>query len=296
VVAGLTVGCFLTWNVSNVGAAAEPLAAAYGTTLAVVGLLTAALFVTHLASQLPAGIWSDRVGPHRVALVACAAAAAGNAILLIDSSIGLALAGRLVVGIGSGAGFVAGLDLVRAGGGGSVLRGLYGGATMAGGGLALLVLPPLTEATGWRAPYATGLGLAVAAAAVDVGVRGLPRVGRGSRGVLRDTALLPLGALQVATFGLAVIAGSWIVPLLECGAPTPPRPAQSAASCCWPGSSRARSGVPCRSGTPEPAPASSASPSWRSPPVLWPSPPAARSGCRGSGRSRSVSRQASPSP
>jgi predicted MFS family arabinose efflux permease len=32
---------------------------------------------------------------------------------------------------------------------------------MAGGGLALLVLPPLTEATGWRAPYATGLGLAV---------------------------------------------------------------------------------------------------------------------------------------
>ena len=190
-VAGLTVGCFLTWNVSNVGAAADPLAAAYGTTLAVVGLLTAALFVTHLASQLPAGIWSDRVGPHRVALVACAAAAAGNAILLIDSSIGLALAGRLVVGIGSGAGFVAGLDLVRAGGGGSVLRGLYGGATMAGGGLALLVLPPLTEATGWRAPYATGLGLAVAAAAVDVGVRGLPRVGRGSRGVLRDTALLP---------------------------------------------------------------------------------------------------------
>jgi len=221
VVAGLTVGCFLTWNVSNVGAAADPLAAAYGTTLAVVGLLTAALFVTHLASQLPAGIWSDRVGPHRVALVACAAAAAGNAILLIDSSIGLALAGRLVVGIGSGAGFVAGLDLVRAGGGGSVLGGLYGGATMAGGGLALLVLPPLTEATGWRAPYATGLGLAVAAAAVDVGVRGLPRVGRGSRGVLRDTALLPLGALQVATFGLAVIAGSWIVPLLERGGADP---------------------------------------------------------------------------
>ena len=142
VVAGLTVGCFLTWNVSNVGAAADPLAAAYGTTLAVVGLLTAALFVTHLASQLPAGIWSDRVGPHRVALVACAAAAAGNAILLIDSSIGLALAGRLVVGIGSGAGFVAGLDLVRAGGGGSVLRGLYGGRTRSARPPPAIVAPP----------------------------------------------------------------------------------------------------------------------------------------------------------
>ena len=33
--------------------------------------------------------------------------------------------------------------------------------------------------------------------------------------MLRDARLLPLGALQVATFGLAVIAGNWIVPLLE---------------------------------------------------------------------------------
>lgn len=215
VVAGLVVGCFLTWNVSNVGAVADPLADAYGTSLAVVGLLTTALFVTHLAVQLPAGIWSDRLGPHRVALAACGAAAAGNAILLLDASIGLAAVGRLVVGVGSGAGFVAGLDLVRAGGGGPVLQGLYGGATMAGGGLALLVLPPLTDATSWRAAYASGLALAVAAGILVLGVHGLPRIGRASRGVLRDRALLPLGVLQVATFGLVVVAGNWIVPLLE---------------------------------------------------------------------------------
>jgi MFS family permease len=214
-VAGLAVGCLLTWNVSNVGAVADPLADAYGTSLAVVGLLTTALFVTHLAAQLPAGIWSDRFGPHRVALAACLAAAAGNAVLLVDSSIGLAVTGRLAVGLGSGAGFVAGLDLVRAGGGGAVLQGLYGGATMAGGGLALLIVPPLTDATSWRAPYASGLGLALLAAVLVLGVRGLHAVGRTSRGVLRDATLLPLGALQAATFGLAVIAGNWIVPLLE---------------------------------------------------------------------------------
>jgi len=142
VVAGMAVGCFLTWNVSNVGAVADPLADAYGTSLAVIGLLTTALFLSHLASQLPAGIWSDRFGPHRVGLAACLAAAAGNAVLLVDASIGVATAGRLVVGLGSGAGFVAGLDLVRSGGGGAVLQGLYGGATMAGGGLALLIVPP----------------------------------------------------------------------------------------------------------------------------------------------------------
>ncbi len=213
--AGIAVGCFLTWNVSNVGAVADPLAKAYGTSLAVIGLLTTALFVTHLASQLPAGIWSDRFGPHRVGLAACGAAAVGNAVLLLEPTIAVGIVGRLVVGFGSGAGFVAGLDLVRAGGGGTVLQGLYGGATMAGGGLALLIVPPLTDATTWRAPFVSGLVLALAAAALVLAVRELPRVGRASRGVLRDVALLPLGALQVATFGLAVIAGNWIVPLLE---------------------------------------------------------------------------------
>jgi MFS family permease len=217
IVAGLTVGCFLTWNVSNVGADADPLAEAYGVSLAVIGLLTTALFVTHLAAQLPSGIWSDRVGPHRVALVACAAAAAGNALLLVDSEIGLAVVGRLVVGVGSGAGFVAGLDLVRAGGGGAVLHGAYGGATMAGGGLALVVVPPLTDATGWRATYATALALALVAAIPAALVHGLGRVGRARRGVLRDGRLLPLGVLQAATFGLAVVAGNWVVPLLERG-------------------------------------------------------------------------------
>jgi MFS family permease len=215
IAAGLVVGCFLTWNVSNVGAAADPLAEAYGVSLAVVGLLTTALFVTHLASQLPAGLWSDRFGPHRVALAACACAAVGNAMLLVDDEIALGIVGRLVVGLGSGAGFIAGLDLVRAGGGGPVLHGVYGAATMAGGGLALVIVPPLTDATSWRATYAAALVLALAAAVPTALVHGLHRVGPSRRGVLGDRRLLPLGVLQAASFGLAVVAGNWVVPLLE---------------------------------------------------------------------------------
>ena len=215
IAAGLVVGCFLTWNVTNVGAVADPLADAYGTSLATIGLLTTALFVTHLAAQLPAGVWSDQFGPHRVALAACGAAALGNALLLVDATLAVGVIGRLVVGVGSGAGFVAGLDLVRAGRGGPVFQGLYGGATMAGGGLALVIVPPLTDATSWRAPYVTALVLALAAAVPVLAVRGLGHVGRSTRGVRRDPHLLPLGVLQAATFGLAVIAGNWVVPLLE---------------------------------------------------------------------------------
>ena len=215
VVAGLTVGGCLTWNVSNVGAVADPLSAHYGISLAVVGLLTTALFVTHLAVQLPAGRAADRYGSQRVALVAIGAALAGNLLLLFDGGIELALVARAIVGIGSGAAFVAGLDLVRAAGGAAGLQGLYGGATMAGGGLALMIVPALTDATSWRAAYWSAALLAVLAAVPTLLVSGLPRIGHAGAWLLGDRELLPIGALQAATFGLAVVAGNWAVPLLE---------------------------------------------------------------------------------
>jgi len=215
VVGGLAVGGCLTWNVSNVGAVADPLADAYGVSLAAIGLLTTALFVTHLLVQLPAGRAADRYGARIVALAAIGAGLVGNGILLVDDFYPLAVLGRLVVGLGSGAAFVSGLDLVRAGGGGPRLQGLYGGATMTGGGLALMIVPPLTDATSWRAPYWSAALLAVAAAVPTLLATGLPRIGHARNLVLRDRHLLPLGALQAATFGLAVIAGNWAVPLLE---------------------------------------------------------------------------------
>ncbi len=148
--------------------------------------------------------------------MAIAAAAAGNALLLVDGGFELALLGRAIVGVGSGAAFVAGLDLVRAAGGdGPALQGVYGGATMAGGGLALMVVPALTDATSWRAAYWSAAFLAILAALPILAVRGLPRIGHAGEWVLRDRELLPIGALQAATFGLAVVAGNWAVPLLE---------------------------------------------------------------------------------
>jgi MFS family permease len=215
VVAGLAVGGCLTWNVTNVGAVADPLADHYGVSLAAVGLLTTALFVTHLAVQLPAGRGADRYGSQNVALLAIAAGLVGNLVLLSDTGFELALLGRAIVGLGSGAAFVAGLDLVRAGGGGAALQGLYGGATMAGGGLALMVVPPLTDATSWRAPYWSAALLALLTLVPTLAATGLPRIGHAGEWVLRDRHLLPIGILQAATFGLAVVAGNWVVPLLE---------------------------------------------------------------------------------
>ncbi len=57
--------------------------------------------------------------------------------------------------------------------------------------------------------------LAAAAAVPVAAAHHLPRVGHRGDGVLRDARLLPLGILQAATFGLAVVAGNWVVTLLE---------------------------------------------------------------------------------
>jgi MFS family permease len=183
--------------------------------VAAVGLLTTALFVTHLAVQLPAGRGADRFGSRSIALLAVLAGVLGNLVLLLDAGFELALLGRAIVGLGSGAAFVAGLDLVRAGGGRTALQGTYGGATMAGGGLALMIVPPLTDATSWRAAYWTAALLAVLAALPTLAAGGLPRVGHAGAWLLGDRTLLPIGLLQAATFGLAVVAGNWVVPLLE---------------------------------------------------------------------------------
>lgn len=216
VAAGLVVGACLTWNITNVGAVADPLAAHYGVSMAAIGLLTTALFVTHFLVQLPAGRAADRFGARSVALVAVLAAVAGNGVLLLETTdFPLALLGRALVGVGSGAGFVAGLDLVRAAGGGPVLQGVYGAATMAGGGLALMVVPPFTDVTSWRSAYWTAALLAVVAGGLAALAAGLPRVPHTRTWILWDRGLVPVGVLQAATFGLVVVAGNWVVPLLE---------------------------------------------------------------------------------
>jgi predicted MFS family arabinose efflux permease len=181
----------------------------------VIGLLTTTLFISHLVAQLPAGIATDRVGARSVALVTIALVVLGNVIALTTPSIAVAAVARAVAGLGSGGAFVAGLDLVRAGGGGPVSQGLYGGATMAGGGLALMTVPTLTDATSWRAPFWTAIALALAAAVPTLAARGLPRSDEQRSAPMRDRRLLPLGAVQAGTFGLSVIAGNWVVTLLE---------------------------------------------------------------------------------
>ncbi|HEX4680892.1 MAG TPA: MFS transporter [Gaiellaceae bacterium] len=202
------------FNVANVGAVADQVSHAYGIGLAVVGLFTTGLFLSHAALQVPMGRLCDRFGARIVggtglAIVACASAAA-----LGWKEAWFAIAMRFVAGVGTAASFVAGAEYTRATIGSAVAQGMYGAVTMAAGGLALALVPLWGS---WRAPFATA-AIAAAAGVVVLTLaereperqpvrRGLPTV--------VDRRLLPLAAMHAASFGLAVVIGNWVVTLLH---------------------------------------------------------------------------------
>jgi MFS family permease len=220
--AGVALGFTVGTNVANIGAVATSLEHAYGTSLGVIGLFTTALFVTHTAGQIPGGRAVDRFGARRLGFAALAIVAAGNALAMIASDPALALAARALTGVGTGIGFIAGSEYVRAAGGTALAQGVFGGVGVAGGGFALAVVPQLETAVGWRAPFMLALSLTGLAAccflAWPLPSDGPPRrtpVGASALDLLGDRRLYRLAAMHAASFGISVVVGNWTVTLLE---------------------------------------------------------------------------------
>lgn len=202
------------FNVANVGAVADQVAGAYGVGLAVVGLFTTGLFVTHAALQVPMGRFSDRFGARLVGgsgllIVACASAAA-----LSWKEAWFAIGMRFVAGVGTAACFVAGAEYTRATIGSAVAQGMYGAVSMAGGGLALALIPLWGT---WRAPFVSAAAVAAAGAVLVALAPREPARASVSRGLptIVDRRLLPLAAMHAASFGLSVVIGNWVVSLLH---------------------------------------------------------------------------------
>jgi MFS family permease len=218
-VAGCALGATSGWNFGNLGGIASELAGAYGVGLATIGLLTTAMVMTHLAIQIPGGRASDRFGAARAGALALVVLSAGNALALAGAEAGLAVAARAIVGVGTGLAFISGSALVRESGGGPFAQGVFGGVSLAPGGLALAVVPQLEDALGWRAPYwsALALSLLVLVAVLLVAPRtaALSRAPDGRAGLVGDRRLYPLAILYSASYGLGVVLANWVVELLE---------------------------------------------------------------------------------
>jgi MFS family permease len=221
VLGGCALGLATGWNVANIGAIPSHLARSYGVGLAVVGLFTTALFATHLAMQIPGGRATDRFGARRAGLVALCVIVSFNAVALIAPEPGLAIVARALIGLGTGVAFMAGSSYVRESGGSPFAQGLFGGVGLAGGGVAIGLVSQLDGWLDWRAPYWTavvvGLGAFVLLA---LGPPDRPRVLAEREhgvpaGILRDARLYRLAVLYAASLGLSIVAGNWVVELLD---------------------------------------------------------------------------------
>jgi fucose permease len=219
-VGGLAVGIAVGWNIAALGAVATRLSDAYGVGLATVGLFTTVQFVVHMGMQVPGGHAADRWGARTSALVGLALIALGNAIALPAAVPALGFAGRAVVGLGTGFAFLGGSDYVRAQGGTPLVQGLYGGSSVLSPGIALALVPGFATWTGFRAPYLSALVVVLACGILLAVAPAAPRTVRhaGERldmTFVRDPLLYRLAAVHALSFGFSVIAGNWVVTLLE---------------------------------------------------------------------------------
>jgi MFS family permease len=198
------------------------LANAYGFPLGTIGLLTTALFVTHLVMQIPGGRLIDERGARTLGMFALAIIALGNLIPLLVTSFAGGLVGRLLAGLGTGVGFVGGSEYVRATVGTAGAQGLYGAAGVGGGGLAIAIVPLTVPTLDWRAPYVTAF-ICACVVLVCLPLAPRDRVRRERRrsdrasvaDIVRDRRLYPLAVAHSASFGLSVIIGTWAVALLQ---------------------------------------------------------------------------------
>jgi MFS family permease len=217
---GVAIAAGVSWPLTSVGAVAPSLAQSYGVSLATVGLFTTALLLVHVLVQVPGGRAVDRLGARRLGIAALVAVAAGHALALLSADPRVAIAARAAAGLGTGAGFIAGSEYIRARGFSPLAQGLYGGAGLASAGLALAIVPQVERLIGWRAPYVTALACAAAAVLalvaapnesrerrVLVASADAPRACAGAR-------LFPLAVMHAASFGLGLVAGNWVVALL----------------------------------------------------------------------------------
>jgi len=199
----------------------------FGLSAADLGVLTAVLFLTFGAIQLPLGAWLDRFGPRRVQAVLLSTAATGATVFACAHSLLDLILGRALIGLGIAGALMAGLKAI-------VLWGPAERTALANGWLITLGALGAVTATapaeiliasiGWRGLFLLLAILSVMAALLILRfVPEHPPHGRGEaiasgmsiRAIYRDARFWRLAPLSAATIGSAwALQGLWAGPWL----------------------------------------------------------------------------------
>lgn len=120
------------------------------------GTLVSAYFFTYALTQIPVGILADRFGARRVILVALALLSVGVLTFAFVNDFWTGFASRLLIGLGASAIWVPGLRLMAYWFGPrrySTVSSAAASSGWLGTSLALLLMPVLASALGWRPAF-----------------------------------------------------------------------------------------------------------------------------------------------
>src|SRR2546428_3877048 len=118
------------------------------------GLLSTFLFLGLAVMYIPAGALADRYGQRPVLIASSILLVIGAILLPLSPNFFWILVCRFVVGLGSGAAFVAGAGVAsNLGKYSSLGQGMYGGSVQIGSGLGRLLPPPLLTPFCWGGPF-----------------------------------------------------------------------------------------------------------------------------------------------
>jgi MFS family permease len=214
---GLNLG-FLFMNIPPV---IEKLMALYGVTYSSISVLISALLWTHAGLQVPGGMIVDRIGTRSTLIISLLSILIGNALAAISPSLGLAIVGRVLAGVGTGLGFIATMKMItlfsppnKSG----AYQAQFGSAFAIGSVVAYISLPHIIE-WGWRWTYIVP-GIACIPLLGVLFMIGLEEQASSSSPPLslRHVVSIPsgwvLGGYHALSYGSVLTLGNWVPSLL----------------------------------------------------------------------------------
>ncbi|MGC8658794.1 MAG: MFS transporter [Desulfomonilaceae bacterium] len=216
------LGFVFSANYTNHGPLVPSLVKDLHITLAMAGFLTTAIFLSHGALQIPGGALADKLGPYKVALCALAIITIGDFAIGFSNSYYQILVLKFVVGIGTGASFIAGARYVPTFFAGKEIQhaqGIYGGSILLGSGFVIYGIPQLLNAVGWHNVFIiTGAMAGILmilwyffAPKTPIHTAS-PKINWSN--VLANPNIWYLSIAQFGSFGAIIAAGVWVNTLL----------------------------------------------------------------------------------
>jgi MFS family permease len=218
-------GCIVAFaysaNYTNHAPLAPALMREFGFNNALAGFLTTGIFLTHAGMQIPGGYLVDRFGSKRMLLIALLWVATGNFMMAAAGAYWQLLCCKIFTGMGTGVCFVGGARYIHEGCRGprlNVAQGFFGGSIQMGAGFVIFAVPLLYKLFGWRPTFLVCAGMVLVAAVIWIAwapaVEFPPAPPSKFHKMLLAPQLWYLGLMQMATFGISLVVGSWVVVLL----------------------------------------------------------------------------------